>query len=110
MAKGFAGNGAKVYITGRRADVLEKTAEELSQAASGKGGQVLLYVLTSMLDWRIRIRSSSELMQSLCSIQGDVATKESCAAVARAFGEKETKVRKSKTYAHPSALRLKLPC
>jgi hypothetical protein len=43
IAEGFSSNGAKVYITGRRTDVLEKTAKELNATAT-KGGQVIPYV------------------------------------------------------------------
>lgn len=44
IAEGFSTNGAKVYITGRRTDVLEKTAKELNATAT-KGGQVIPYVV-----------------------------------------------------------------
>jgi NAD(P)-dependent dehydrogenase (short-subunit alcohol dehydrogenase family) len=41
MACGFSANGAKVYITGRRTELLEKAAKELSEAHVAKGGQVI---------------------------------------------------------------------
>ncbi|KAM6512170.1 hypothetical protein FSOLCH5_009889 [Fusarium solani] len=37
ITQGFSTNGARIYITGRRLDVLEKTAKELNEA----GGNVI---------------------------------------------------------------------
>jgi NAD(P)-dependent dehydrogenase (short-subunit alcohol dehydrogenase family) len=39
IATTFAVNGAKVYITGRRGDVLEKTAEEVNEQVKEGGGK-----------------------------------------------------------------------
>lgn len=43
IAEGFSSNGAKVFITGRRADVLNKAAKELNETAT-LGGKVIAYV------------------------------------------------------------------
>ncbi|RSH91909.1 hypothetical protein EHS25_009279 [Saitozyma podzolica] len=64
LAKGFAQNGARVYITGRRADVLHKAAEELHHAT--KGGKVV-------------------------AIEGDVSSKDGCAAIAQSVAKHESK-------------------
>ena len=40
ISTAFATNGAKVYITGRRKEVLEKTAEEINAAVKGKGSVI----------------------------------------------------------------------
>ncbi|WWC67842.1 uncharacterized protein I206_101759 [Kwoniella pini CBS 10737] len=63
MAAGFITNGAKVYITGRRKEILDNTVEELSEIRA-KGG-------------------------SIHSIQGDVLTKEGVIQIADAISEKE---------------------
>jgi NAD(P)-dependent dehydrogenase (short-subunit alcohol dehydrogenase family) len=39
IATAFAENGAKVYITGRRADVLKLTAESVNEQVKGEGGK-----------------------------------------------------------------------
>ncbi|KAJ9114155.1 hypothetical protein QFC20_001671 [Naganishia adeliensis] len=38
ISESFAVNGSKVYITGRRKDVLEKTAEEINAKVKGQSG------------------------------------------------------------------------
>jgi NADP-dependent 3-hydroxy acid dehydrogenase YdfG len=39
IATTFAVNGSKVYITGRRGDVLEKTADEVNKQVKEGGGK-----------------------------------------------------------------------
>jgi NADP-dependent 3-hydroxy acid dehydrogenase YdfG len=43
IAAGFVTNGAKVYITGRRENVLQDTAKEINKDA-GHGGEAIPYV------------------------------------------------------------------
>jgi NADP-dependent 3-hydroxy acid dehydrogenase YdfG len=38
ISESFAVNGAKVYITGRRKDVLEKTAKEINEIVKQQSG------------------------------------------------------------------------
>ncbi|RSH91994.1 hypothetical protein EHS25_009365 [Saitozyma podzolica] len=64
IATGFYENGAKVYITGRRKEVLEGAAKEM-KANSSDGGEVIC-------------------------IQGDVATKEGCTKIADQIKAKES--------------------
>ncbi|KAM0748628.1 NAD(P)-binding protein [Meredithblackwellia eburnea MCA 4105] len=63
IAAGFSANGAKVYITGRREDVLKVTAEQLNAQAT-LGGSVI-------------------------PVQGDVSTKAGCEALVKAISTKE---------------------
>jgi len=66
IAAGFVANGAKVYITGRRLEVLEGAAKELN-ASAGEGGVAI-------------------------PLQGDVSSKAGCAKIAEAVAAKESKV------------------
>jgi len=50
IAKGLATNGAKVYITGRRKDVLENVAKILNGDESVKG-EVIPYVPSFIFDF-----------------------------------------------------------
>ncbi|OCF58922.1 hypothetical protein L486_03415 [Kwoniella mangroviensis CBS 10435] len=67
MAEGFVTNGAKVYITGRREEVLDKTVKEVRESCSHKGG-------------------------SISSIQGDVSTKDGVRQIAEIISSREEKV------------------
>lgn len=64
MAHGFAANGAKVFITGRRAEVLASAAAEINAGTPG----------------------------SVLPIQGDGSTKAGCAAVASAIAAQTDRV------------------
>ncbi|KAJ4233028.1 hypothetical protein NW759_001811 [Fusarium solani] len=63
ITQGFSTNGAKVYITGRRLDVLEKTAKEFNEA----GGNVI-------------------------PVQSDVGTKDGCKALVESISQKESHI------------------
>ncbi|OCF76824.1 hypothetical protein I204_02530 [Kwoniella mangroviensis CBS 8886] len=67
MAEGFVTNGAKVYITGRREEVLDKTVKEVRESCSHKGG-------------------------SISSIQGDVSTKDGVRQIVEIISSREEKV------------------
>ncbi|GAD97193.1 hypothetical protein ANI_1_1164034 [Paecilomyces variotii No. 5] len=66
IAEGFSSNGAKVYITGRRSEVLQKTAEELNAKATLDG--------------------------EVIPVQGDVATKDGCAGLVREISGREQRI------------------
>lgn len=71
IAQGFATNGAKVFITGRRRELLDSVASE-------SNGKIIAWVLVlSPPDGRI---------------QGDVATKEGCVAAAAAISQRTNHV------------------
>ncbi|CAK7215055.1 hypothetical protein SCUCBS95973_002346 [Sporothrix curviconia] len=67
MARAFYANGAKVYITGRRLEALQRTIDELTKTKVAQPGQILV-------------------------LPGDVSTKDGCAAVFRALASKEQHV------------------
>ncbi|KAH8084130.1 hypothetical protein HD553DRAFT_41516 [Filobasidium floriforme] len=62
----FAMNGAKVYITGRRSEVLEKTSREINEMVNGKG--------------------------SVVPIQGDVSSKATVKEFYNKVAEKENRI------------------
>jgi hypothetical protein len=69
MAEGYVANGAKVYITGRRLDVLQSTAAEINRDFAEMAG-------------------SGEVV----ALQGDVSTKASVQLLAEDLARRETKV------------------
>lgn len=44
IASAYVANGAKVFIAGRRVEVLQKAADEM-KAGAGKGGEVVMYAV-----------------------------------------------------------------
>lgn len=69
MAEGYVANGAKVYITGRRLDVLETTAAEINRDSAKTAGQ-----------------------GEVIALHGDVSTKASVQLLAEELARRETKV------------------
>lgn len=69
MAEGYVANGAKVYITGRRLDVLQSTAAEINRDFAEMAG-------------------SGEVV----ALQGDVSTKASVRLLVEELARRETKV------------------
>ncbi len=69
IAQGFATNGARVYITGRRMEVLEEAAKGIMDGMTEKEGNGIVI-----------------------AIQGDVSTKEGCKAMMQKITEKEDRV------------------
>ncbi|RXK37484.1 hypothetical protein M231_05205 [Tremella mesenterica] len=67
MTEGFVVNGAKVYIVGRREEVLSKAAEEINQEFGKSGGCVI-------------------------PVKGDISTKAGAKAIVDIIGSKETHV------------------
>lgn len=66
IAQGLAASGAKVYITGRRLEVLKKVADGWDKNV---GGQILPY---DIIYWAVKA-----LLSKLCRLQMDVTNKES---------------------------------
>lgn len=73
IAEGFAVNGAKVYIVGRRKEALEQAAKEI-------GGDIHMYAYTLFVQ------------KLITSIQGDVQTKVGCQAIVEEVKKQETRV------------------
>ena len=80
IADGFATNGAKVYIVGRRQDSLDLAAQQI-------GGDIHTLEPLQILRSKISANSNS-------SIQGDVQTKEGCIKIVEAIKAKESHVSK----------------
>lgn len=44
LASGFYKNGARVYIVGRRSEILDKAVEEIKHEGGGLNGDIVAYV------------------------------------------------------------------
>jgi NADP-dependent 3-hydroxy acid dehydrogenase YdfG len=54
MAEGLVINGAKVYIIGRRAEMLEKAVREINAESVGEG-QVFSWVFPALIDFLLSV-------------------------------------------------------
>lgn len=81
IAQGLAASGAKVYITGRRLEVLKKVADSWDKNV---GGQILPYVIIYSI--------TKASLNSRTRLQMDVTNKESIAQVKSNIEAQEGKI------------------